>query len=94
MWADIIMYLIFLIIFILILYHNHHKKEPTQRTFLYCGCGNELISSKSFISDTGEGSENHVLFKCKKCGKDLDFNFDIALVPIKWEDLRKEKDMK
>jgi len=66
------------------------KKEPEQTTFIYCRkCRNEMCSDGSFISDTyDENGDNHVKYKCKKCGKEADFNFDIAPVPINWEELK------
>lgn len=64
---------------------NLWKHEPIQRTFVYCDCGNELIASKSFVSDTyDENGDNHVLYKCTQCGREHDWNFDIAPVPINW----------
>lgn len=63
------------------------KSKKPQVTFIYCTCGNELCSS-SFVSDSyDERGDNHVLYKCSKCGKKSDFNFDIAPVPINWADL-------
>ncbi len=66
-------------------FSNNHE----QKTFLYCECGNELISSNSFISDTyDEKGDNHVLYKCSNCGLKSDWNFDIAPVVINWNKLR------
>jgi hypothetical protein len=63
---------------------DHKVKE--QKLFLYCDCGNELISSDSFFSDMYDKDwNNHVIFKCSKCGKELDFNFDVP-VPVRWPD--------
>ena len=63
------------------------KKEQT--TFIYCKCGNEMCSDGSFISDTyDKNGDNHVKYKCEKCGMESDFNFDIAPVPINWNVLR------
>lgn len=60
-----------------------------QKTFIYCVCGNELCSDGSFISDSyDENDDNHVLYKCKKCGTESDFNFDIAPCPINWKELQ------
>ena len=61
-----------------------------QTTFIYCNkCNNEICSDGSFVSDTlDENGDNHVLYKCKQCGQTADFNFDIAPVPINWNDLR------
>ena len=67
-------------------FKNIFKKKSKQSTFIYCNCGNELCSDGSFISDTyDEKNNNHVLYKCVKCGMESDFNFDIAPLPISWE---------
>ncbi|MFW6219689.1 MAG: hypothetical protein ACOC22_04010 [bacterium] len=64
------------------------KKSKEQTLFIKCICGNEMCSDGSFISDTyDEHGDNHVLYKCKKCGEEHDYNFDIAPVPINWKDL-------
>lgn len=48
-------------------------KNPNQRTFCYCPqCHNELISSGSFVSD-----EEVVTYKCTKCGKVSEWDFDV-----------------
>lgn len=66
------------------------KRKKSQETFIYCECGNEMCSDKSFISDTyDEKNDNHVNYKCQKCGKEYDYNFDIAPVPIDWNELNK-----
>jgi hypothetical protein len=66
------------------------KRKPKQSTFIYCGCGNELCSSGSFISDTyDERGDNHVRYKCSTCGEETDYNFDIAPVPISWAEINK-----
>ncbi|MFW6219612.1 MAG: hypothetical protein ACOC33_02085 [bacterium] len=58
------------------------EKIRTANIYLLCSDG-------SFISDTyDEHGDNHVLYKCKKCGTESDFNFDIAPIPINWNDLR------
>lgn len=44
-----------------------------QKTFVWCNCGNELCSSKSFISDT---KEHGVEYKCSKCGEQQWYDFD------------------
>lgn len=70
---------------------NLWKLKVVQRTFIYCDCGNELIDSKSFVSDTyDENDNNHVIYKCSQCGLEHDYNFDIAPVPINWLELRSE----
>jgi uncharacterized Zn finger protein len=70
---------------------NILNPKVVQRTFVYCDCGNELIASKSFVSDTyDENGDNHVLYKCTQCGQEQDWNFDIAPVPINWSKLRSE----
>jgi len=58
-------------------------------TFIYCRkCKNDLCSNGSFISDvTDVNGSNHVRYKCKVCGLEADYNFDIAPVPINWKDL-------
>jgi RNase P subunit RPR2 len=64
--------------------------QMKQNTSIYCSCGNELCSSDSFVSDTyDEHGDNHVLYRCTKCGKESDFNFDIAPVPVSWGQLSK-----
>jgi hypothetical protein len=58
-----------------------------QTTFIYCKCGNEMCSDSSFISDTYDNNgDNHVKYKCEKCGTESDFNFDIAPFPINWNE--------
>lgn len=48
---------------------NLYESKPKQHTFIYCDCGNEMCSDGSFISDTyDENGDNHVFYKCKKCG--------------------------
>jgi len=54
------------------------KLRKKQTTFVYCTCGNELTSSNSFISDTLDG----VKYKCKKCGRNSTWNFDIFPLPV------------
>jgi len=65
-----------------------HAKSR-QTTFIHCEkCGNELCSSGSFVSDTyDENCDNHVLYRCSRCGHECDYNFDIAPLPIKWSEL-------
>ena len=68
------------------------KKEQT--TFIYCKCKNEMCSDGSFISDDyDDNGNNHVRYKCKKCGIESDFNFDIAPVPINWKELQTKEIM-
>ena len=68
------------------------KNVQEQKLFIYCkGCKNEMVSDGSFVSDTYEDGENHVRYNCKKCGKESDYNFDIAPIPINWEELRPNK---
>ena len=63
-------------------------KKEDYGCAVYCTCGVELITSNSFISDTYDNnSDNHVLYKCKICGKYTDFNFDVAPLPIPWDEL-------
>ena len=57
-------------------YDVEYTNEP--HTFLKCDCGNELITSGSFISD----DENGVRYKCTDCNKESWWNFDATLVPI------------
>lgn len=88
---EIIAVIIIILIFIFIWSENRYQKveEPEQITFIYCKCGNEMCSDGSFISDTyDDNGDNHVLYKCKKCGKETDYNFDIAPVPISWEEIK------
>jgi len=60
-----------------------------QNTWVYCTCGNDMCSDNSFISDTyDENDDNHVKYKCCKCGTEHDYNFDIAPVPINWSQLK------
>lgn len=42
-----------------------------QSCFCYCDCGNELISSNSFVKDT-----DFVYYKCSKCGRESKWDFD------------------
>lgn len=51
---------------------------PKPRLFLKCDCGNELITSGSFIFDTTK----NVRYRCTDCKKESLWNFDIAPVPI------------
>jgi hypothetical protein len=63
--------------------HSGHRSTE-NKIFLYCDCGNELMASNSFVSDSYDKDwNNHVLFKCSKCGKELDFDFDVP-VPLRW----------
>ena len=48
-----------------------------QGTFVWCDCGNELISTNSFVSDT-----DLVRYKCSKCGVESGWNFD-CLAPFR-----------
>ena len=48
-----------------------------QTCFVYCDCGNELISSNSLLKDT-----DFVYFKCSKCGEESKWDFDVPC-PIK-----------
>lgn len=88
MWQYIIATFLLTIIGYILYVVRPRTQKPKQHTFIYCKCSNELISSDSFISDTGSGGDNHVLYKCTKCGKNLDFNFDIAPIPINWEQIK------
>ena len=66
-----------------------NNRQPKQMTFIYCDCGNDLCSDGSFISDSyDENKDNHVLYKCKKCGKEHDYNFDIAPAPVNWKKIK------
>lgn len=47
------------------------KLKKGQYTFCYCKCGNELISSNSFLKDT-----DFVYYKCSKCGRISKWDFD------------------
>jgi transcription elongation factor Elf1 len=68
---------------------NLFRREPIQHTFINCElCGYELVSSDSLLSDTyDENGNNHVVYKCKHCEHECDYNFDIAPVPIKWSEI-------
>ena len=62
-----------------------NTEKIKQSTFLYCDCGAELISTHSFLSDTeDDDGDNHVVYRCKKCGRKHDYNFDIAPIPVSW----------
>lgn len=62
-----------------------------QTCFIYCNCGNELISSNSFVEDIiDKNGNNHVKYICRECNKFHDYNFDIAPIPISWEELNKK----
>jgi|WetSurMetagenome_2_1015567.scaffolds.fasta_scaffold05374_4 hypothetical protein len=66
---------------------NHRDKSTEKKLFLYCKCGNELISSGSFVSDSYDKDwNNHVLFKCSKCGKEFDYDFDVPVPIIRTEE--------
>lgn len=53
-----------------------------QHTFIYCSCGNELISSNSKCSTKDERAYK---YQCNKCGKRSYWLFDTP-VPIKLKD--------
>ena len=56
-----------------------------QNTHIMCSCGNELIGSGSFVSDTyNKKGENHVIYGCINCGRIHDYTFDVAPVPVSW----------
>lgn len=65
--------------------------RPKPRTSIKCErCDNELCSSDSFISDNyDEDGNNHVIYRCARCGLECDYTFDAAPVPIKWSELVK-----
>jgi hypothetical protein len=64
-------------------------RTKLQGVFVYCKCGNEMCGDGSFVSDDYDKfGNNHVIYKCKKCGLESDYNFDIAPVPISWKDIR------
>ena len=58
-------------------YDVEYTSEPT--TFLKCNCGNELITSGSFISDDEKG----VRYICTDCRKESWWDFDSA--PVAFE---------
>lgn len=59
------------------IFKNIFKRKEKQRTFCYCPkCNNELISSKSLISD-----DNLVIFKCTECQTVSEWLFETP-VPI------------
>ena len=60
-------------------YDVEYTNEP--HTFLKCDCGNELITSGSFISDNDEG----VRYKCTDCKMESLWDFDRAPVAIQIE---------
>jgi len=63
--------------------------RKSQRTFVFCQCGNEMIGdiskenqeSLSFVRDVYIDNRNVVHFKCSKCRKDNFFDFD-HIAPI------------
>ena len=65
-------------------------KEEKNTTKIWCTeCNNDLCSGGSFISDTyDDDGENHVKYKCVKCGDESDYNFDIMPAPINWDELK------
>jgi hypothetical protein len=66
------------------------KTKKPQSTFIYCDqCNNEMVSDGSFVSDTyDDNGDNHVLYCCKECGLESDWNFDIAPFPVLWNDIK------
>ena len=56
------------------------SKFKKQHSFIYCTCGNELISSNSKISP-GKNIGTYI-YKCKKCGKLSEWDLTTP-VPIK-----------
>lgn len=57
-------------------------RQEEQLLYLYCRCGEELITSGSFISDTYEEDGNHVRYVCTACGAHSDYDFDHP-IPIR-----------
>jgi len=54
-------------------------KQNNQSCFCYCpNCNNELCGTNSFVSDVSR----IVTYECSKCGEVLQFDFEIAPVPI------------
>jgi RNase P subunit RPR2 len=71
---------------------GYPKKKQTLSIFC-TKCNNDLCLDDSFISDTyDKNDDNHVKYKCQKCGQNADFNFDIAPVPINWNELKVRRD--
>lgn len=69
-------------------YMWYRRNVAGQTCFVWCDqCRNEMTTGTSFISDTDEADGNHVRYKCERCGKEHDFNFAIAPVPIPWSEL-------
>lgn len=66
---------------------NLLKPEKPQVTYIHCTCGNELCSNSCVSDSYDEYGDNHVLYICTKCGKKSDFNFDIAPVPVNYENI-------
>ncbi len=58
------------------------RKFKNQSCFMYCTCGNELVSSNSKYT-----TKDHICYeyKCNKCGKKSKWILDTP-VPIKIED--------
>lgn len=55
------------------------KMNRKQTLFLKCRkCGNELISSGSFVSDDEYG----VKYKCTDCSTESVWNFDLFPIPV------------
>lgn len=57
------------------------KRQKKQTTFIYCKCGEELINSDSFISDSYFNDQNFVHYECKSCGRNSYWDFD-HIVPL------------
>jgi hypothetical protein len=59
------------------------RDRVEQRLYIWCECGNELVGSSSFVSDTYEDDGNHVRYLCTSCGARSDYDFDICMSPIR-----------
>jgi hypothetical protein len=91
-----ILAMIFFIVFALLMMRYSgvfkKKKDRTNCSIRCESCGNELTDDDSFISDTyDKNGDNHVKYKCQKCGLKSDYNFDLAPVPVNWKGLRIKK---
>ena len=81
--------IIIISICLLIIWLISKPEKEVCHTSIFCTCGNDMCLDNSFISDTcDENGDNHVRYKCEKCGKGYDYNFDIAPVPISWSDIK------
>ena len=63
------------------LFTKEQKYFYNSSLFIFCKCGNELLSSGSFDKE----ENGNFYFKCSRCRRVSAFRYDIAPVPISIE---------